>query len=137
MTATEFFARFFAEDREGRKAMIRSRDVFGFWQGLLRVVGSFGDCPRCLAVCPVGNDYHAHLTESQKVIPERTPEKVAKARGYKEARRRGDPVPGLDEWNVRWVGPDGYQGIVARQLREFRDAQARRAAELDAAEDEG
>src|SRR6516165_12758431 len=40
-------------------ATARSRDFFGFWQGLLRVVGSFGDCPRCLAVCPVGNDYHA------------------------------------------------------------------------------
>src|SRR6516225_10518352 len=27
-------------------ATFRSRDFFGFWQGLLRVVGSFGDCPR-------------------------------------------------------------------------------------------
>ena len=57
--------------------MASSRDVFGFWQGLLRVVGSFGDRPRCLAVCPVGNDYHAHLADFQKVIPETPPEKVA------------------------------------------------------------
>ena len=64
--------------------MPRSRDVFGFWQGLLRVVGSFGDCPRCLAVCPVGNDYHAHLADLQKAIPERTPEKVALGKAYKE-----------------------------------------------------
>src|SRR5919109_5103795 len=35
---------------EALVAMTRSRDHFGFWQGLLRVVGSFGDCPRCLAV---------------------------------------------------------------------------------------
>ena len=56
------------------------------WQGLLRVVGSFGDCPRCLAVCPVGNDYHAHLADIQKVIPEKTPEKVALAKQYKAKR---------------------------------------------------
>ena len=69
--------------------MLRSRDLFGFWQGLLRVVGSFGDCPRCLAVCPVGDDYHAHLADHQKRIPERTPEKVALGKAYKEARASG------------------------------------------------
>jgi len=109
-------------------ALARSRDFFGFWQGLLRVVGSFGDCPRCLAVCPVGNDYHAHLAESQKVIPEKTPEKVTLAKGMQSARRRGDPVAGLNDWNIRWVGPDGYQGIVARQLQEFKRLQKERAA---------
>ena len=66
--------------------MLRSRDLFGFWQGLLRVVGSFGDCPRCLAVCPVGNDYHAHLADAQKVIPEKTPEKVALGQAMQGAR---------------------------------------------------
>jgi ferredoxin len=109
-------------------AMARSRDFFGFWQGLLRVVGSFGDCPRCLAVCPVGNDYHAHLAGPQKVIPEKTPEKVALAKSMQAARRRGDPIAGLNEWNIRWVGPDGYQGIVARQLQELKRLQKERAA---------
>ena len=68
MTATRFFAKFIDADREEKAALIKSRDLFGFWQGLLRVVGSFGDCPRCLAVCPVGNDYHAHLADDQKTI---------------------------------------------------------------------
>ena len=112
----------------------RSRDFFGFWQGLLRVVGSFGDCPRCLAVCPVGNDYHAHLAEPQKVIPERTPEKVALGRDFKAKRASHEAgetsLPGLSEWNRRWVGEQGYQGIVARQLQAFkkqqREGQARR-----------
>ena len=103
--------------------MIRSRDLFCFWQGLLRVVGSFGDCPRCLAVCPVGNDYHAHLADTQKVIPEKTPEKVALAKSYKDARATGQPVSGLDDWNIRWVGTEGYKGIVARQLQEFKRLQ--------------
>jgi epoxyqueuosine reductase QueG len=108
-------------------AMARSRDLFGFWQGLLRVVGSFGDCPRCLAVCPVGNDYHAHLAEPQKLIPEKTPEKVALAKEMQAARKRGEAGDGLNDWNVRWVGADGYKGIVARQLQAFKREQKERA----------
>jgi ferredoxin len=120
---SKFFDGFFNLSREQQKQAIRSRDLFGFWQGLLRVVGSFGDCPRCLAVCPVGNDYHAHLADIQKVIPEKTPEKVAKAAGFKQARKEGHDLPGLSEWNVRWVGEKGYQGIVAKQLQEFKKRQ--------------
>ena len=134
-TALTYFDKFRGADAATKDKLARSRDLYGFWQGLLRVVGSFGDCPRCLAVCPVGNDYHAHLADIQKVVPERTPEKVAKGKGYKAARLAGDDIPGLNDWNVRWVGPDGYQGIVARQLKEFKQEQARRAAESDGAAD--
>lgn len=126
MTITNFFNRFLDLDSRQQQQAIRSRDLFGFWQGLLRVVGSFGDCPRCLAVCPVGNDYHAHLADIQKVIPERTPEKTAKAAGFKQARKEGGELPGLSPWNLRWVGENGYQGIVARQLQQFRKQQQER-----------
>lgn len=113
-------------------ALFRSREFFGFWQGLLRVVGSFGDCPRCLAVCPVGNDYHAHLAEVQKVIPEKTPARVALGKQYKAARTtydagEGPEIAGLNDWNRRWVGVDGYQGIVARQMQEFKRQQKERS----------
>ena len=127
MTATNFFMRYIEKNTKTKKKMIKARDVFGFWQGLLRVVGSFGDCPRCLAVCPVGNDYHAYLAEPQKIIPEKTPEKVAKAKVFKEARKNGDAIEGLNDWNIRWVGKEGYKGIVARQLQEFRQTQKARA----------
>jgi epoxyqueuosine reductase QueG len=139
----KFLDRVFDRQRAGAPneellAMARSRDVFGFWQGLLRVVGSFGDCPRCLAVCPVGNDYHAHLAEMQKAIPEKTPQKQALGKEYQAARRRGDEVAGLNDWNIRWVGPDGYQGIVARQLQEFkREQKALREAAAAAPSTEG
>jgi len=123
MTVTKFFEKFLTLGKDEQRQALRSRDLFGFWQGLLRVVGSFGDCPRCLAVCPVGNDYHAHLADIQKVIPERTPEKAAKAAEFKRARKEGNDLPGLSEWNVRWVGEKGYQGIVARQLQEFKRKQ--------------
>src|ERR1700719_2624867 len=42
-TILQFFERFIDTPRAGKEQMARSRDVFGFWQGLLRVVGSFGD----------------------------------------------------------------------------------------------
>ena len=48
---------------------------------------------------------------------------MEKAKGFKEARKNGDPVDGLNDWNVRWVGPDGYQGMVARQLQAFKKEQ--------------
>jgi len=113
------------------RELFRSRDVFGFWQGLLRVVGSFGDCPRCLAVCPVGDDYHAHLAGPQKDIPERTPAKVALGKSWQGRRKAGEAVPGLSEWNRRWVGPEGYRGIVARRLQVFKAAQRERAARAE------
>ena len=119
-----FFNRYVDAAQTEKSKMIRSRDLFGFWQGLLRVVGSFGDCPRCLAVCPVGDDYHAHLAELQKIIPEKTPDKVAKGKIMKQARERGDPIDGLNSWNIRWVGSDGYRQLVARQVQAFKKRQA-------------
>jgi hypothetical protein len=80
-----------------------------------------------LAVCPVGDDYHAFLGGPQKQIPEKTPEKVEKAKRFKEARKAGEPIDGLSEWNVRWVGPEVYQGLVARQLQRFKKRQEERA----------
>jgi len=130
MTMLQFMARVIDAPPEQRSAMLKTRDLFGFWQGLLRVVGSFGDCPRCLAVCPVGNDYHAHLAEVQKHIPEKTAEKVAIQKQWQQARKSGEPGGGLSEWNARWVGPEGYKGIVARQLQEFKRKQKERSGDL-------
>ncbi len=128
MTSLPVWEQFIDGDEETRKELFRSRDIYGFWQGLLRVVGSFGDCPRCLAVCPVGNDYHAYLAQDQKVIPEKTLEKTAKGKRFKQTRKEGGDIDGLNDWNIRWVGPDGYKGMVARQLQEFKQVQREREA---------
>jgi ferredoxin len=141
-TIMSFLDRVIDENAQGAAietllAMARSRDHFGFWQGLLRVVGSFGDCPRCLAVCPVGDDYHAHLADPQKVIPEKTAEKVTLAKARQAARKRGDPIAGLNDWNVRWVGPDGYKGIVSRRLQDFKRRQKERAVAAERALEPG
>ena len=80
--------------------------------------------------------YHAHLADTQKAIPEKTPEKVALGKSYRENRMQGAEIAGLNDWNRRWVGPEGYKGIVARQLQEFKKAQQRRTEAATASADE-
>jgi len=93
---------------------LRTHEWFGIWQGLLRVVGAFGDCPRCLAVCPVGEDYNRFLKEHQREIPEKTDEKVARARELLQIKKKGEPIPGMAEGRVRWIGEDGYRPPAKR-----------------------
>src|SRR6266581_2405800 len=45
MTMLQFMERVIDAPPSHRSQMLKTRDLFGFWQGLLRVVGSFGDCP--------------------------------------------------------------------------------------------
>ena len=72
----------------------------------------------------------------QKIIPEITDEKIAKGERFKKARKDEADIPGLDDWNVRWVGPDGYSGKAAKAVRNaFRDEQSRLMA--DAASTDG
>ncbi len=97
-----------ADSAGGEMEVLRSLPAFGIWQGLLRVVGAFGDCPRCLAVCPVGEDYNRFLKENQREIPEKTPEKVELARQFLQIRKKGEPIPGMAEGRVRWIGEAGY-----------------------------
>jgi epoxyqueuosine reductase QueG len=92
-----------------RLAILAGHEWLGVWQGLLRVVGAFGDCPRCLAVCPVGDDYHRFLKEDQREIPEKTRAKVGRARELLQIRRRGEMVAGLAAGRIRWIGEAGYQ----------------------------
>jgi ferredoxin len=82
--------------------------AYAVWQGLLRVVGAFGDCPRCLEVCPVGDDYVQWLSDAHREIPEKNEHKVTQAKQMVADRKTGKELPGLSPWNIRWVGEDGY-----------------------------
>ncbi|MGH7304961.1 MAG: hypothetical protein ACRELZ_16895, partial [Candidatus Rokuibacteriota bacterium] len=102
------------EGGQAKLATLGGHEWFGIWQGLLRVVGAFGDCPRCLAVCPVGEDYNLFLKEAQREIPEKTAEKVARARELLGIRKRGEPIRGMADGRVRWIGEDGYRPPARR-----------------------
>src|SRR4029450_4334476 len=104
-----------APDPEARLEVLGTPQAYAVWQGLLRVVGAFGDCPRCLEVCPVGDDYVKWLSDENRRIPEKNAEKGALAKKMQAARQAGKELPGLSTWNIRWVGEEGYVPPKKRQ----------------------
>jgi epoxyqueuosine reductase QueG len=129
--AADLFQKFVEADDVGKKDVLNSSRLLHYWQGLTRVWGCFGTCPRCTAVCPVGDDYHEFLAEPQKVIPETTPDRIEKGKTYKQARKRGKDIPGLNDWNIRWVGPKDYSGKAAKaQRNKFRAEHKNRLSEI-------
>ena len=47
--------------RDEQLALLKSKESFMSWQSILRGVGVYSGCTRCVDVCPVGRDYDAHL----------------------------------------------------------------------------
>jgi hypothetical protein len=97
-----------AAETEAQLRVLQTPQAYAVWQGILRVVGAFGDCPRCLEVCPVGEDYVQWLSEAHREIPEKTQLKVNTAKQMQADRTAGKDLPGLSPWNIRWVGEEGY-----------------------------
>ena len=75
------------------------------WQSILRGVGVYSGCTRCVDVCPVGRDYETQLKDAQEVIAERTPEKEARLEEMTRRRESGDRGP-HHAHSARWIeGP--------------------------------
>ena len=90
---------------EDQLRLLKSKESFMTWQSILRGVGVYSACTRCVDVCPVGRDYEAHLKDIQEEIPERTSEKEARLLAMARRREAGDRGP---HWNhsARWIeGP--------------------------------
>lgn len=85
------------------------------WKSLHWQIGAFASCPRCVEVCPVGDDYLPHLARRHKALPEKTDDKVIKLKTFQEARKNNQPIPGLDPLRLRWVGEDGYKPQKKKQ----------------------
>jgi epoxyqueuosine reductase len=91
-----------AEERDG---LLKSRETFMAWQSILRGVGVYSGCTRCVDVCPVGADYEQHLRDIQEDIPERTPEKEATLADMAGRAAAGDHGPAYTR-SARWIeGP--------------------------------
>lgn len=92
-------------DREEQLRLLKSKESFMTWQSILRGVGVYSGCTRCVDVCPVGQDYEPHLKDAQEEIPERTPEKARRLAGMARRAEAGDRGP---HWaaSARWIkGP--------------------------------
>jgi epoxyqueuosine reductase len=87
-------------------ALLKSRESFMVWQSILRGVGVYSGCTRCVDVCPVGQDYEAHLREVQEEIPERTAAKESRLGEMACRRAAGDSGPHFDR-SARWIDGPG------------------------------
>jgi ferredoxin len=89
------------------------------WLAVTRLSNSFAACPRCVEVCPVGDDYLRHLAAFQKQIPEENEEKLNLVQLMREASNRGEQVQGSRPIDIRWVGDAGYKGKRKAPLHSF------------------
>jgi len=93
-----------AETAEEQLALLKSKESFMVWQSILRGVGVYSGCTRCVDVCPVGKDYE-EIRDIQEEIPERTPEKETRLAELARRAEAGDRGP---HWahSARWIqGP--------------------------------
>jgi epoxyqueuosine reductase QueG len=92
-----------AESVEQKVELLRSGDSFNIWQTMLRGVGAYTGCTRCVDVCPVGQDYARHLRDVQEHIPETTPDKMTRLAEMQRRRAAGETIEGLER-SRRWIG---------------------------------
>lgn len=92
---------------EAQGLLLKSKESFMAWQSILRGVGVYSGCTRCVDVCPVGQDYATHLRDVQEEIPERTPGKETRVAEMAQRREANDPGPHFAR-SARWIlGPGG------------------------------
>jgi len=97
------------DDPARQKEMIRSESTFYLWQSILRGAGAVTGCRNCQDVCPVGQDYEAHLKEARDQIAEDTPEKQAALAAMVQAEAAGqlpESHTAQSRWIGRFAGPD-------------------------------
>jgi epoxyqueuosine reductase QueG len=91
------------DDIEERLALSRGQESFQIWQSILRGVGAYSGCTRCLEVCPVGTDYAPHFAIVQADIPEGTEAKRTRLQQMREAEQAGTRGPFFVH-SARWIG---------------------------------
>ena len=90
-----------AETEEERKDLLHSLELVELWQALRTGAGAVGACPRCLEVCPVGEDYAKHLKEQFAGI-DGGADKEGKLAVMRQAERNKETIPGY-EISKRWI----------------------------------
>jgi len=87
--------------QDERLALLKSKESFMTWQSILRGVGVYSGCTRCVDVCPVGKDYDT-LRDVHEEIPERTLEKDARVGAMAARAETGDRGPHFAH-SARWI----------------------------------
>lgn len=97
------------------KQVIGMRDTFEKWRSVIRLVMAFGVCPRCIEVCPLGEDYRKYLAKEHRSIAEKNSEKAARLNEMKLAAKEGLQVRGAPHLNLRFVGVGGRKGQTPKR----------------------
>lgn len=93
-----------ASGSEERAELLHGPEIVNYWQALRMGYGAYGGCPRCVEVCPVGDDYRRHLKDVHGGdLPEDTPEKRRRLGEMVGAERSAAAVVGLAR-SSRWIG---------------------------------
>jgi ferredoxin len=79
------------------------------WEAIVRLSTSYAACPRCLEVCPVGDDYLQYLAREHRDIPEKDEARVSKCKDMVAAQKKGERAHYVMPMDERWIGEDGYQ----------------------------
>lgn len=98
--------------------VLAERDTEAKWSSIIRIVEAFGVCPRCIEVCPIGNDYHRFMAREHRTIPEADDAKRGRVRQLRAVARQGRIMPGNPPINVRFIGPDGFRPDLKRRAAE-------------------
>ncbi len=107
-----------ATNSAAAKNVLASRDTFEKWRSIIRLVMAFGVCPRCIEVCPLGEDYRKYLAREHKSISERSPQKESRLNVMKVAAKAGSQVPGAPHLNLRFIGSSGRKGQTPKYVRD-------------------
>ena len=90
-----------AETEEERKGILHSLELVELWQALRTGAGAVGACPRCLEVCPIGEDYAQHLKDQHARI-DGGADKEKRLEAMRQAERSQDPIHGY-EISKHWI----------------------------------
>lgn len=91
-----------AQSPEEKRSLALSLELVNLWQALRSGAGAYGSCPRCLEVCPIGEDYTRHLKEQYAKI-EKVKEREDKLAAMRLVEQEGKVIQGF-EISQRWIG---------------------------------
>src|SRR4029434_3909595 len=89
--------------REEQLALLKSKESFMSWQSILRGVGVYSGCTRCVDVCPVGRDYETQLKVVKDTDADRAPQTERRRAEMARRRETGDNGPHHAR-SARWIG---------------------------------
>jgi epoxyqueuosine reductase QueG len=98
-----------APDGEAAATVLAATNTRRKYLSMVRLAESFAACPRCVEVCPVGEDYKRYLAVEHKEIPETTDDKLVRLKVIRASERVGELAPGSKPIDRRWIGEAGYR----------------------------